>query len=69
MNGELLFIQSQLGRPTSFDHQLARSIAIELGDGGEEVEEVLPILTVQFGDETGVDEDDLWLPAFVIEVS
>lgn len=53
-----LFVEHKLGRPASLDHESASEVSVECGDGAEELEKVAPVLGVEYGRETGVDEDE-----------
>ena len=64
---ENLLIDHRRGLPTPLYHQVARFVAVELGDGFEEVEEILAVGVVEFGDEACVDEDELRPVAFAVE--
>ena len=47
---------------------MARAVAVELGDGFEEVEEVGAVGLVEGGDEAGVDEDQLRAVALLVDL-
>jgi hypothetical protein len=55
--GKDLFIDDCGGLATTFYHQVTCFVAVEFCNGFEKVEEVAAVEAVQFGDETGVDED------------
>lgn len=56
---EDLGVDDSVRLPAARDHQVPRAVAVELGDGFEEVEEVGAVRFVEGGDEAGVDEDQL----------
>lgn len=55
--GEDFFVDDGVGLPASFHHQMAGAVAVEFGDGFEEVEEVCAVGLVEGGYEARVDED------------
>lgn len=57
--GKLVFVDDLLGRAAALDHEVAGEGAVELCDGGEEVEKVAPVRRGQLDGEAGVDEDEL----------
>ncbi len=64
---EDLFVDDGVGLPAAFAHQMACFVAVEFGDGFEEVEEVAAVGGVEFCDEAGVDEDELGAEAFAVD--
>ena len=56
---EHLFIDHRVGLPAPLHHQVARAVAVELGDRLEEVEEVGPVGGVEGRHQPRVDEDEL----------
>lgn len=65
---EDLGIDDGLGAAAPLDHQVAGAVAVELGDGLEEGEEVLAVCLVEFGDEARVDEDELRAVSLPVDV-
>lgn len=66
--GEDLGIDDGFGAATPLHHQVAGAVAVELGDGLEEREEVGAVRLVELGDEAGVDEDQLRAVALLVDL-
>lgn len=64
---EDFLINDSVRLAATIDHQVAGAVAIELGNGLEEIEEVCAVGGVERGDEAGVDEDELGSVAVVVD--
>lgn len=66
--GEDLGVDDGVGLAAALDHEVPGAVAVELGDGLEEVEEVGAVGLVEGGDEAGVDEDELGAVALLLDL-
>ena len=62
-----LGLDDRLGAPAPLHHQVPRAVPVKLGDGLEQIEEVGPVGLVEFGDQAGVDEDELRAVALAVD--
>lgn len=65
--GEDLGVDDGVGLAAALDHELPGAVAVKLGDGFEEVEEIGAVGLVEGGDEAGVDEDQLGAVALLVD--
>ncbi len=66
--GEDLGVDDGVRLAAALDHEVPRAVAVELGDGFEEVEEIGAVGLVEGGDEAGVDEDQLRAVALLVDL-
>ena len=66
---EDLAAHHRVGLATPPDHEVAGLVAVELGHGAEQVEEVAAVGAVQLGDQARVDEDELGPVALGVDLA
>ncbi|GJD01122.1 prolipoprotein diacylglyceryl transferase [Colletotrichum higginsianum] len=69
LEGEDVLVEHGVGLAAALAHELAGLVAVELGDGAEEVEEVCAVRLVELRHETRVDEDQLRPEALVVDAA
>lgn len=64
---ENLTVDNDTRGAAALNHEMACAVAVELCHRTKEIQEVFAVLGVEFCNETGIDEDELWAVTFGIE--
>ncbi len=68
LQGERLFIYSELRSSTSLDHEFTGFVPVKLGDCPEEIDEIASVRCVEGRNQTRVDEDELRFVSLRVEL-